>query len=118
MKIRSYVNDKMYYNTYHWDSLTMACSNHTDCNDVLIYENDFLKFRDGIMIVKKGQFNFHNMLLYGWYLEYYKDNQKKILPFRADRTDDYEVISNIYDNYKIYEKIKENKWGEVIDFIR
>lgn len=91
----------------------MACSNFKDCNNEFIYENDILKYQNKLAIVKKGQYKYDNMLLYGWYLEIYQQGIKNIEPFNLKEVDNYEIIGNIYKNYNLYEKIKKGNWSEI-----
>jgi hypothetical protein len=116
-KIRIWNGFQMNYFDYRWeDSFPMDCTNHQDKNGNLIYENDILKYKKYIAILKKGEFNYNGSLQYGWYLECYCHNNKSIQPFYINNKE-YEIIGNIYKNYNLYEQLKTKKWSDRIGFV-
>lgn len=114
--IRTWDGSEMNHLIYSWESEgSMGSPGCSDINNNLIYENDILKYKKYISILKRGQFNYNGKILNGWYLEcYYKDN-KVISPFYQN--DSYEVIGNIFKNKDLYNKIKLREEVRIDDFV-
>lgn len=118
MKTRIWNGHQMQYSNMRWeDSVPMACTNHRDSKDRLMYENDIVKYQKYIAIIKKGQYKYQGRLQYGWYLECYYQGNKSIKPFYIDNIKEYKVISNIFENKNLYQQLKSNNWSRVISLV-
>ena len=119
LNLRLFRNNQMEYTNYRWEGCSpMTSSNHYDCKDQLVFQNDIiiLPFND-IAVVKKGEYRYDQRLLYGWYLEVYSNGYKgsSTEPLDINMLDKCKVIGNIKEDQQLFKRIQE---GDIDGIIR
>lgn len=96
---RVYEQGSMQHYRQRWDdSPPMLATDQYDLNNKLVYELDILHYERGLefLLVKYGEFVYHNHKMYGWYFEIYTEDKrfKGVKPMYLEVLQESAVIAN------------------------